>query len=113
MVTNSPGPQRDTRPFPALVTFDAGGGMTESDLGGGGGHGAWTRTGDNAYAIKFLSLASDNKGTFVGIVTITGAITVQADGRSASGPGTFTFTSTAGKVLQTYGQTIKATRISV
>ena len=110
-VTNNPDSHMDTRPFPAMVTFDFGGGMTETDLNGSG-NGAWTVAGANTYRFRFLALSADKKGNFNGTAAIAGTITVYADGMTASGTDTVTFTDTHGKVLGSIGQTVTATRIT-
>ena len=71
--------------FPAIITYDQGGTMEETDLGGPGlvrlpGHGVWRRQSGRQYsaAFRFLNFSLDR--TFVGTNVIRSAITLSHSG---------------------------------
>ncbi len=77
--------------FPAMVTYNQGGTMQESDLGAPGlvhllGHGVWEHQNGRRYSAAFRDLLFNDR-TFVGTNVVREAITL--------GPGGDTYTATA------------------
>jgi hypothetical protein len=90
--------------FPAIMTFDEGGTLQETDLGGPGivrlpGHGVWERRHGRQYSVafRFLNFAPDR--TFLGTNVVRSSITLAPNGR------TYTATAT-GVVLDANGNVV-------
>ena len=81
------------RSFPTLVTFNAGGTVTEASGGTSpalqtGGKGVWSHTRDHNYAFRFKDFTFDSSYAFTGWVIITGETTVDHGGNTNAGPAT-------------------------
>lgn len=103
-------------PFQGLVTFDAGGGLVDTqqiDLSQQGtpGIGSWASTGGSAFALNFFKIASDNKGNLK--FTVRFAITIQLSGdqNAFQGSGTFTVFDPNGVAQLTHTIQYNGTRI--
>lgn len=83
IVTNTPSGEGE-RPFVSVATFTSDGGFVGAAQGSGAccpiltpGHGVWERTGANAFAVAFASIAYDADGNLVG--RMAGRLTIQLD----------------------------------
>jgi hypothetical protein len=99
-------------PFPALLTFNRGGGVveTESDQPGTG-LGAWQRTGANTYAVAFKTFIFTPTGDPGGWVVVRSMVTLTGD--TLSGPFKFDVFDPTGKVVQSGSGTATATRFAI
>ena len=107
-------------PFKVLITFDAGGGLVESEQGDEApgspptlfspGHGAWISTGSKGITFSFIKLLYDTSGGFIGLLKNNG--TAQLGGDTLAGSGTVVITEN-GKVTFSGTYTFSATRIQV
>ena len=99
--------------FPAIMTYDQGGTMQETDLGAPGlvrlpGHGVWRRNGQQyAAAFRFLNFGPDR--TFLGKNVIRSAISISQSGDEYSSTDTLEIIGANGEVV-TGCSTTTATR---
>ena len=105
-------------PFQGLVSFDAGGGLVDTqqiDLSQQGtpGIGSWVSTGGGSFALKFFKIASDNKGNLNFTVGFDITIQLSADQNSFQGSGTFTVFDPNGNPQATHTIQYNGTRIQV
>lgn len=82
-------------PFLGLITFDAGGGLVDTqqiDLSQQGtpGIGSWVSTGGGAFTLNFFKVASDAKGNLSFTVRFVITIQLSGDQNAFNGSGTFT-----------------------
>ena len=103
-------------PFQGLITFDAGGGLVDTqqiDLANIGtpGMGSWVSTGGGAYALKFFKIASDNKGNLNFTVKFVITVQLSGDQNTFQGSGTFTLFDPHGKAQFTHTIQYNGTRI--
>jgi hypothetical protein len=109
-VTVTPGD--NTPPFPALLTFDRGGGLTETESDAPGtGLGAWKRTGGNTFALSFKNFAFNAAGEPQGWVVVRSTVTL-SDGK-LSGPFAFDVFDPTGKKVASGNGTATATRFVI
>jgi hypothetical protein len=95
-------------PFAALLTFNQGGTLVETESDGPGtGLGSWTEVGPDRFAIAFKTFIFSAAGQGNGAVAVRSVLTL-SDG-SLSGPFTFDITDPAGKVVQSGSGTATAT----
>ena len=101
--------------FPAIVTYDQGGTLQQTDLGGPGlvrlpGHGVWERENGRQYsaAFRFLNFLPDR--TFVGTNVVRSAITLGKDGSSYITSDTVEILDANGFVIDRGCATTTATR---
>ncbi|HKC74693.1 MAG TPA: hypothetical protein VKF37_10885 [Chloroflexota bacterium] len=122
ITTFSPAPAPFPLPltFQALFTYAAGGGLVEtsqidqaSPTRASPGHGAWVRTAEHTFRYTFQAFNFDATGKPTGMGTIAETVTLNADGNSYSGSGTFQDVDLTGKVLDSGTFTSAATRIRV
>ena len=76
----------------------------------GPGFGTWTKSG-SAYTVKFRFFAYDAAGVLVGTRRVTRAVTLAADGRTATGTNTNELFNPAGVLIATQCGTDTATRV--
>lgn len=103
-------------PFQGLITFDAGGGLVDTqqiDLSQQGtpGIGSWVSTGGGAFALNFFKIASDNKGNLRFTVRFVVTIQLNGDQNSFLGSGTFSVINPKGNVQFTHTIQFNGTRI--
>jgi hypothetical protein len=98
--------------FPALLTFNRGGGLveTESDQPGTG-LGAWKRTGATTYALAFKTFIFTPTGDPGGWVVVRSTVTMTDD--TLSGPFRFDVFDPAGNKVQSGSGTATATRFVI
>jgi hypothetical protein len=98
--------------FPALLTFNRGGGLveTESDAPGTG-LGAWKRTGATTYALAFKTFIFTPTGDPGGWVVVRANVTLTDD--TLSGPFRFDIFDPAGTKVQSGSGTATATRFVI
>jgi hypothetical protein len=101
--------------FPAIITYDKGGTMQETDLGGPGlvrlpGHGVWKRENgrQNSAAFRFLNFNLDR--SFVGTNVIRSAITLSNSGNEYTSTDTLEVLDANGNVIVRGCATQTATR---
>jgi hypothetical protein len=88
--------------------------MSNSDALLGTGHGAWKRVGKSQFSYKFKTpvLVINPFGFPPGsMLTVSGILTVDAGGMTASGPYDFVVVSPSGDVLLAFDGTVFNTRI--
>ena len=100
-------------PFQALITYGAGGGLVETDLGNSPGHGAWVSTGANTFAFTFVTFTSDSKGNPTGTAKVREAATLSKGGDAYSGAGTVDQFDVNGKLITSHSLETQARRIHV
>jgi hypothetical protein len=103
-------------PFLGLITFDAGGGLVDTqqiDLSNSGtpGIGSWVSTGGGAFALNFLKIASDNKGNLNFTVRFVISVQLGGDQNAFQGSGTFTVYDPNGIAQSTHTIQYDGTRI--
>jgi len=98
-----------------LTTVNRDGTMTNSDPQFGTGHGVWKRVGDSNFAIKFKTpiLLSSPLAPPGSILTVTGTVTVEAGGKTASGPYEAVVRDAAGNILFPFFGMVNFARISI
>lgn len=102
--------------FPAIATYDQGGTMQETDLGGPNlvrlpGHGVWTRqSGRRQYSAAFRFLNFNLDRTFVGTNVIRSAISLSHDGNEYTSTDTLDVLDPNGNVIVRGCATQTATR---
>ena len=101
--------------FPAIMTYDQGGTMQETDLGGPvlvrlPGHGVWKRQNGREYsaAFRFLNFSPDR--TFAGTNVIRSAITLSQSGDEYTTTDTLEILDAQGEVINRGCSTTTATR---
>ena len=101
--------------FPAMMTYDQGGTMQETDLGGPGivrlqGHGVWQHQIARQYsaAFRFLNFLPDR--TFIGTNVIRSSVTVSLDGNGYTSTDTLEVLDANGVVIGMGCSTTVATR---
>ena len=101
--------------FPAMMTYDQGGTMQESDLGGPGiirlqGHGVWRHQIGRQYsaAFRFLNFLPDR--TFIGTNVVRSSVSVSLDGNEYTSTDTVEILDPNGGVVATGCATTIATR---
>lgn len=77
------------------------------------GHGSWEQTGPDTAAATWVFFMTDGEGNFLGVITDSAEMTLDADGASWSGPFSSSTADPAGNVLFVGGGTVEATRITV
>jgi hypothetical protein len=99
-------------PFPALLTFNRGGGVvaTESDAPGTG-LGSWAKTGGNRYALAFKTFIFTPDGQPGGWVVVRSQVTLTED--KLSGPFKFDVFDPTGTKVQSGSGTATATRFVI
>jgi hypothetical protein len=96
---------------PSITAFTADGIVVDTETQGGVGIGSWAITGDNTAAFTFaIPLAG---GAQQGLIVIRGTLTVDAAGKTLSGPYSFTVTSNTGAVLASGNGQVTGTRLPV
>ena len=110
-VTITSGPPQP--PFQALITYGAGGGLVETDLGNSPGHGAWVSTGANTFAFTFVNFTFDSKGNPTGTAKVREAATLSKGGDAYSGAGTVDQFDVNGKLITSHSLETQARRIHV
>jgi len=105
-----------TAPFQGLVSFDAGGGLVDTqqiDLSQQAtpGIGSWVSTGGGAFALNFFKIASDNKGNLNFTVGFDITIQLSGDQNSFQGSGTFTVFNPNGNPQVTHTIQYNGTRL--
>ena len=100
-----------------VIAFAPGGGVMETDDGGGGqpgvGVGAWVATGDHRFRLEFFSFGADPQSGGVVTVTIRGPLEYHPGADTITGTSTIKVVDAKGNVLfeSVKGQTVTATRI--
>ena len=101
--------------FPAMMTYDQGGTMQETDLGGPGvvrlpGHGVWQHQVGRQYsaAFRFLNFLPDR--TFIGTNVVRSSVTVSLDGSEYTSTDTLEIRDANGVVVGTGCASAVATR---
>jgi hypothetical protein len=101
--------------FPALITYDLGGTMQETDLGAPGmvrlqGHGVWQRKPGGQYsaAFRYLKFAPDR--TYLGVNVIRSSISMSRGGNEYSSTDTLEIFDADGNMIGTGCATQTATR---
>jgi hypothetical protein len=102
-------------PFAGLITFAAGGTVTESGpatpgIVRGPAHGAWSRTGRNTFAETLIFQRANTTGDYLGTQEIQATVTVADDSRSYQAEGNFYSKDPAGSTAAVGCSTITATR---
>lgn len=89
----------DPEGIPGLITFNADGTLTESDVDHTftAGHGTWAHLGGTQYAYTFMQRKKDDQDQ-VGFVVVYGTVNLDSTGTQFSGPLHFEFKDTTGKV---------------
>ena len=77
------------------------------------GHGSWEQTGDDIAAATWVFFMTDGEGNFLGVVTDSAEMILEADGASWSGPFSSSTADPAGNLLFVGGGTVRASRIAV
>jgi hypothetical protein len=103
-------------PFPALVTYSAGGGLivTDSSFSPAVGNlyqGTWTKTGGHEISFTFLGFQYDEDGGHVGYVRVTETVTLDPSGETYTGLATFQMLDRDFNILFSEPNTTQATRI--
>ena len=113
-VVGSPNPPGSPT-FSNLGTIHRDGTIVNSDPAFGGGHGVWKRAGARKYKVKFLTLVPPNDPFFPpnAVITVTGVITLDRGGDTASGPFHTTFEDENGNLLFASEGTVAFTRIKL
>lgn len=101
--------------FPAIITYDQGGTMQETDLGGPGlvrlpGHGVWERQSGRQYSAAFRFLQFNLDRTFAGTNVIRSAITLSHSGNEYTSTDTLEILDANGNVIVRGCATQTATR---
>ncbi len=101
--------------FPAMMTYDQGGTMQETDLGGPSitrlpAHGVWERQNGRQYAAAFRFLNFNPDRTFAGTNVIRSAISLEQSGTTYSSTDTLEVLDANGKVIGGGCSTSTATR---
>jgi hypothetical protein len=107
-VTVSP---TDLPPFPSLLTYAAGGGLTGVD-GVSNVHGTWAGKGGNTFVFTFVELLFDSTGAFTGSVRIRETFTLEPGGAAYNGVWTGEVLDPDGNVVVPIGGTTHGTRIN-
>jgi hypothetical protein len=98
--------------FAALLTFNRGGTLTETESDAPGtGLGSWKQTGPDTFAISFKSFVFSATGEGAGSVVVRSVVTLRGD--SLSGPFKFDVMDPAGKVLDSGSGTASATPFTI
>lgn len=99
----------------ALITFNNDGGFVETAAAPGisAGHGNWTRTGHNQFALTALYLRLDATGHFVGTSKVRSTFTLSESSGVASGPFQTDVFDADGNMISSFGGSAEAARISV
>ena len=97
--TGAPGPT-----FPALLTFDRGGTLTETTAAfppsqRTPGHGFWTKTGRRQFTAVSEAFLFNPTNVWTGVQRITQAITIGDDPRDVTSTATFEIMNSAGQVI--------------
>ena len=103
-------------PFQGLITFDAGGGLVDTqqiDLANNGtpGIGSWLSTGGGTFELNFFKIASDNKGNLKFTVRFVITVQLSGDQNAFQGSGTFTLYDPNGNKQFTHTIQYDGTRI--
>lgn len=88
--------------------------MLNTNAALGTGHGAWTRTGDSTFAIKFMTpvpLVNPFNAPPGSMLVVTGSVAVDTGGQTASGTYTATLIAPPNTPLFGFGGTIDFSRI--
>jgi hypothetical protein len=101
----------DLPPFPSLLTYAAGGGLTGVD-GVSNIHGTWARKGGHTFVFTFMELLFDSTGAFTGSVRIQEKSTLEPGGAAYNGVWTGEVLDPNGNVVVPIGGTTHATRIN-
>lgn len=101
--------------FPAMITYNRGGTMQESDLGGPGlvrllGHGVWERQHGREYSAAFRFLNFNPDRTFAGTNVIRSAISLSQSDNEYTSTSTLEVLDANGNVISTGCATATATR---
>jgi len=107
-VTVSP---TDLPPFPTLLTYATGGGLSGVD-GVSNIHGTWARKGGNTFVFTFVELLFDSTGVFTGSVRIREKLTLEPGGAAYNGVYTGEILDPDGNVVVPIGGTTHAARIN-
>jgi len=107
--------------FQALFTYDAGGGLVETDQTDftiptgltSPAHGTWISTGEEHFASTFVEFIFDAKGKPAGTVKIREVDTLSEGGDAYSGSGKFDVFDVNGKLILSGTDTEQARRIQV
>jgi hypothetical protein len=103
-------------PFAGLITFTAGGTISESgpalpNTARGPGHGTWRRTGRNTFSETMIFQRFDLTGVYLGPQEIRATVKVSDDSRTyLANDGTFEIKDAAGTVLTTGCSAVTAER---
>jgi hypothetical protein len=99
-------------PFPALLTFNRGGGLVETESEAPGtGLGSWKRVGDDRYVLAFKTFIFSPTGEPGGWVVVRSQVTLDDD--TLSGPFKFDVYDPAGKKVVSGSGTATATRFVI
>ena len=99
------------------IAFAPGGGVMETDDGGGGqpgvGVGAWVATGEHRFRLEFFSFGADPQSGGVVTITIRGPLEYHPDTDTITGTSRIKVVDANGNVLfeSVKGQTVTGTRI--
>lgn len=101
--------------FPAMVTYDQGGTMQQTDLGGPGlvrlpGHGVWKRQSGREYSAAFRFLNFNLDRSFAGTNVVRSAISLSHSGNEYTSTDTLEILDANGDVVVTGCATQTATR---
>jgi hypothetical protein len=77
------------------------------------GHGAWRAVDEQTVDFTVVHVRSDETGTYRGTTTVSGTITIDADGRSITGQETFTAVDQEGALLNAFPGEFVGSRIEV
>jgi hypothetical protein len=98
-----------------LTTVNRDGTMTNSDSQFGTGHGVWKRVGAGNFAIKFMTpiLMTSPLVPPGSILTITGTLTVEQGGATASGPYQAVVRDAFGDIVFPFSGIVEFSRITI
>ena len=101
--------------FPAMMTYDRGGTMQQTDLGGPGlvrlpGHGVWGRQNGREYSAAFRFLNFNPDRTFAGTNVIRSAVSLSQSGNEYTATDTLEILDANGGVIERGCATQTATR---
>jgi hypothetical protein len=104
-------------PFPSLLTYARGGGLTVTDGGvapalGNVYQGTWAKTGPHEFAFTFVGFQYDANGVFAGYIRARETVSIQPDGEAYDSVATLEFFDAEWEPIGNATSTSHATRVS-